>query len=41
LAGVKAAVDRVRVDVSEAPGVKPRLVELNDTERPEALGVME
>jgi len=39
LAGVKAVVDKVKVDVPEAPGVKGRVAELNDTERPEALGV--
>src|SRR2546427_10224389 len=41
LAGVKAVVDKVKVDVPEVPGVKGRFAELNDTERPEALGVTE
>src|SRR2546422_8579751 len=41
LAGVKAVVDKVKVDVPEVPGVNARFAELNDTERPEALGVTE
>ena len=41
LAGVKTVVDKVSVDVPEAPGVKGRFVEVNDTESPEALGVTE
>src|SRR2546425_13045193 len=41
LAGVKAVVDKGKVDVPEAPGVNARFAELNDTERPDALGVTE
>ena len=41
LAGVKAVVDKVKVDVPEVPGVKGRFAELNVTEKPEALGVTE
>src|SRR5438093_10956955 len=41
LAGGKAVVDKVKVDVPEVPGVNARFAELNDTERPEALGVTE